>query len=180
MLLRVRPFREVTIPEVMRHTGLKRPAFYAHFRDRSDLILHVVAHIGAELFDFASRWLEGSDAEADMLAAFEGIARVYTIQGPILRALADAAPTDAAVEQAYGALVQSFIDASAGRIESEQAAGRIPRDLDAPRTAQALVLLSERYLSAALGRHPQDDAPQVAAVLSRIWLATLYGGAARA
>ena len=33
-LLRERPFRELTVDEVMRRTELSRPSFYVHFRDR--------------------------------------------------------------------------------------------------------------------------------------------------
>src|SRR2546425_982650 len=91
LLLAERPFREVTIPEVMRHTGLKRPAFYAHFRGRADLMLRIVAHVGQEVFTIANRWLQGDDPEADLRAALEGIAELYLAHGPMLRALSDAA-----------------------------------------------------------------------------------------
>src|SRR5258708_1489355 len=125
-LLRERPFREVTIPEVMRTAGLERPALYAHFRDRGDLLLRVVAHIGALLFEMADRWLEGDEPLTDIREALEGVAEVYVVHGPVLRALAEAAPSDAAVEEAYGGLVQAFIDAASERIVAEQAARRRP------------------------------------------------------
>jgi hypothetical protein len=95
--------------------------------------------------------------------------------GRALRALSDAAPADARVEDAYRGLVQGFIDATAEHIRSEQAARRTPRDLDAQETARALVWLNERYLSEAFGHGPQDDPSRVIAILSHIWLATLYG-----
>jgi TetR/AcrR family transcriptional regulator, ethionamide resistance regulator len=174
-LLRERPFREVTIPEVMRTAGLTRPAFYAHFRDRGDLLLRVVAHIGALLFEMADRWLEGDEPLSDIPAAVDGVADVYVIHGPVLRALADAAPTDAAVEQAYRGLVQAFVDASHEHIAAEQAAGRIRPSIDAAQMARALVWGNERVLSETLGRVPQADPREVATTLSEIWLATLYG-----
>lgn len=175
-LLRERPLREMTVELVMARTGLKRPAFYAHFQDRHDLILHVVGDIGERLFAMADRWLEGRDPEPDIVAAIEGVAGVYLSDGPILRALADGAAADARVEEAYRGLVEAFIDASAEHIGSEQAAGRTSPQLDARETARALVWLNERYLSEAFGRRPQDDPERVVAILSRIWLATLYGG----
>jgi AcrR family transcriptional regulator len=174
-LLRERPLRDITIEQVMLRTGLKRPAFYAHFRDRNDLILRVVQYIGGELFVMADRWLLGDDPERDVLAALEGVAEVYMTHGRVLRALADAAPADARVESAYRGLVQAFIDATAEHIRSEQAARRTPRDLDAQETARALVWLNERYLSEAFGHGPQDDPSRVIGILSHIWLATLYG-----
>jgi TetR/AcrR family transcriptional regulator, ethionamide resistance regulator len=174
-LLRERPFREVTVPEVMRHAGLKRPAFYVHFRDRSDLLLRVVRHIGEELFVMADRWLKGDRPEEDARSALAGVAAVFKVHGPVLRALSDAASSDAGVEEAYRGLVQRFIEATAEHIRAEQAVGRTDAGLDADETARALVWLNERYLSEALGRQPQDDPSQVAEVLIHIWLATLYG-----
>jgi AcrR family transcriptional regulator len=178
-LLREHPLREMTVELVMARTGLKRPAFYAHFQDRHDLILRVVADIGERLFAMADRWLQGEDPEPDVVAAIEGVAGVYLSDGPILRALADAAAADARVEEAYRGLVEAFIDASAEHILAEQAAGRTSAQLDARETARALVWLNERYLSEAFGRQPQDDPEKVIAILARIWLGTLYGGPGR-
>ena len=55
-LLRERPFRELTVDEVMRRTELSRPSFYVYFRDRHHLVLRVVEHIGGELYTMADRW----------------------------------------------------------------------------------------------------------------------------
>lgn len=175
-LLRQAPFREVTVEQVMLRTGLKRPAFYAHFRDRYDLMLRIVAHIGGELLTKAERWLKGDDPRRDIRAGLEGTVSVYLTHGPVLRALADAAPTDDRVESAYRTLVQTFIDATGERIRAEQAAGRTDPALDAEETARALIWLCERYLSEAFGRPPQEDVEKVVSVLEQIWLATLYGG----
>ena len=174
-LLREHPVREMTVEQVMARTGLKRPAFYAHFRDRHDLILHVVADLGERLFAMADRWLQGNNPEPDIVAAIEGVAEVYMTDGQVLCALADAAGADARVEEAYRGLVQAFVDATAEHIRAEQAAGRTDGDLDAHETARALVWLNERYLSDALGRLPRDDPAKAVGILSRIWLATLYG-----
>ena len=57
-LLRERPFRELTVDEVMRRTGLSRPSFYVYFKDRHELVLRVVAHLEAELLAVANRWYE--------------------------------------------------------------------------------------------------------------------------
>jgi len=176
-LLRERPFREITVEQIMLRTGLKRPAFYAHFRDRHDLVLRLVEHIGDQLFEMAGLWLDGEEPEKDLRAAFEGVAAVYVRHGPVLQALVDGVPSDARVETAYRALVQSFIDAAAAHIRSEQAAGRILLTTDPYETARALVWLNERYLSEAFGRQPPDDPSPVIGALHHIWVATLYASA---
>jgi AcrR family transcriptional regulator len=174
-LLRERPFREITVADIMARTGLKRPAFYVHFSDRYELVLRVVEQIGTELFEMADRWLRGTDPRADLGPAMEGVASVYAAHGAALRALADAATSDARVEASYRALVQAFIEATATRIADEQAAGAIDPRLDAAETARALVWLNERYFSEALGEPGREDPARAAAIVVRIWLATLYG-----
>ena len=153
-LLRERPFRELTVDEVMRRTDLSRPSFYVYFTDRHQLVLRVVEHLGAELFSMSERWLRGT-GEGPQLAreALEGVVEVFAEHGPVMRALADAAADDPGVEEAYSAIVQGFVDATARHIEQEIAAGRI-LPLDADETAKALVWMMERYLNLSFGSEP--------------------------
>jgi TetR/AcrR family transcriptional regulator, ethionamide resistance regulator len=176
-LLRERPFRELTVDEVMRRTDLSRPSFYVYFRDRHDLVLKVVEHLGGELFAMSERWYEGSgDGQAQLHEATEGLVRVFAEHGPVLRALADAASDDQRVEAAYLALLQRFVDATARHIEEEVAAGRM-LPLDPVRTATALTWMMERYLQLELGRTPDGPVDRVADTLTTIWSRVLYGAA---
>jgi AcrR family transcriptional regulator len=173
--LRERPFRELTVDEVMARTTLSRPSFYVYFRDRRQLVLRVLERIGNELFVMADRWLEGtSEPRADARAAVEGVAAVYAEHGPVLGAIADAASYDSDVERIYRALVNRFVDATAARIEKEIASGLI-EPLDARETARALVWMNERYLTDSLGRIPQEPLDTVVETLWSIWTRTLYG-----
>ncbi len=174
-LLRERPFREFTVDEVMRRTELKRPAFYVHFRDRHDVALRVVEEIATALSDMTDRWLRSDDPSAGVRSALEGIAAVYVEHGSVMRAISDAAGSDERVEATYDGIVQGFVDATARHIRAQQETGEVPDDLDPDETGRALILLNERYLTAALGRHPQMDAEKVVDVLERIWISTLYG-----
>jgi len=159
----------------MRRTDLSRPSFYVYFTDRHQLVLRVVEHLGSELFTMSDRWLSGSGEGPDLARqALDGIVAVYVEHGPVMRALADAAADDPGVEQAYAALVQRFVDATARHIEEEIAAGRI-LPLDADETAKALVWMMERYLILSLGRAPLTPAESVADTLTTIWTRVLYG-----
>ena len=174
-LLRERPFRELTVDEVMRRTDLSRPSFYVYFQDRHQLVLKVVERLGAELFTMSERWYKGSgDGPAQVREAVEGIVAVYAEHGPVMRALADAATTDPEVEHAYGALVQSFVDATARHIEEEIAAGRILA-LDPVETAKALVWMMERYLTLSLGAAPLTEDDTVTGTVTTIVSRVLYG-----
>jgi AcrR family transcriptional regulator len=174
-LLREKPFRELTVDDLMRRTGLSRPSFYVYFRDRHDLVLKVVEHIGGELFAMSERWYKGTgDGPTLVRDAIDGVVGVFAQHGPVLRALADAAADDKRVEEAYTALLQRFVDATALHIETEVAAGRI-LPLDPVPTATALTWMMERYLQLSLGRGPLVPIEQVAAALTTIWSRVLYG-----
>jgi len=174
-LLRERPFRELTVDDLMRRTGLSRPSFYVYFRDRHDLVLKVVEHIGGELFSMSERWYDGTgDGPAMVREAIDGVVGVFAAHGPVLRALSDAATDDPRVEAAYLALLQRFVDATSRHIEEEVAAGRV-LPLDPVPTATALTWMMERYLQLQLGRPADPQVDSVAETLTTIWSRVLYG-----
>ena len=176
-LLREKPFRELTVDDLMRRTGLSRPSFYVYFRDRHDLVLKVVEHIGGQLFAMSERLYEGTgDGPALIREAIDGVVGVFADHGPVLRALADAAAEDPRVEAAYTALMQRFVDATARHIDEEIAAGRI-LPLDSGQTAVALTWMMERYLQLRLGRTPDAAVEPIAGALATIWSRVLYGAA---
>jgi TetR/AcrR family transcriptional regulator, ethionamide resistance regulator len=173
--LRERPFRELTVDEVMRRTELSRPSFYVYFRDRHDLVLRVVGRLESELFTMSDRWFRGSgEGRETAREALDGIVEVFAEHGPVMRALADAATDDPRVEEAYGALVQRFVDATARHIDGEMSAGHV-LPLNAGETARALVWMNERYLNESLGREPYANPRTVADTLLTIWTRVLYG-----
>lgn len=171
-LLRERPFRDLTVDEVMRRTELSRPSFYVYFKDRHDLVLRVVDHFRDRLFVPTSAWFEGSGPDA-LTEAMGNVVRVYAEHATVMRALADAAADDPDVEEAYGALVQTFIDATANHIQAEIDRGLVA-PLDTVQTATAICWMCERYLYLALGRDPQPI-ETVAQTIRTIIARTLYG-----
>jgi AcrR family transcriptional regulator len=174
--LRERPFRDLTVDEVMARTTMSRPSFYVYFRGRHHLAVRLVEGIGAELFAMADRWLgrESGDPRADVRAALEGVTAVYARHGLVLGAIAEAADHDPEVEATYRGLIERFVDTTADHITEDVAAGRIA-PLDARETARALVWMNERYLREALGRVPQTPIETVVETLWMVWVRVLYG-----
>jgi AcrR family transcriptional regulator len=175
-LLRERPFRELTVDELMAATTQSRTAFYRHFTDRHDLLVHLIGELNEELWDMSAGWLRGSgDPLVEGRRSLERLADVYATHGPLLRAIAEAASHDADVEGLYRGLVQGFVDATAARIRRDAAAGRT--SLAHPdHVAAALVWMTERHLAATFGRVGATDADRAAALetLFTIWMRTLY------
>src|SRR5918998_550572 len=180
--LEERPFREMTVEGVMVRTGLSRPAFYAYFRDRYDLVTRLLEGVGGLLFALDWRWLSGGEDEArDVLVdALRAGSRTFVEYGPVLRAIADAAGYDARVEQVYRyGLIERLVAAVGARISRDIEAGISPGTLDSEETARALVLMTERYLLDAFGRPERRpsrrESAAVFGTLEEIWVRTLYG-----
>ena len=174
-LLRERPFRELTVDEVMRRTGLSRPSFYVYFKDRHDLVLRVVGHMVAEMMVPSSAWLErgGPDALGESLA---GAVEIYSEHAPVFRALADAAADDVEVESAYNGLVQTFIDMTCSQVKSEIEAGRAPA-CDVDEVCKAMVWMAERYLYLSFAPGTDTDQARIVDTLHTVFRRAYYGAA---
>ena len=178
------PFREMTVEGIMVRTGLSRPAFYAYFEDRYDLVTRLLEGVGGLLFALDWRWLsgtaEGNDARKVLVDALRAGSETFVEYGPVLRAISDAAGYDARVEEVYrGGLIQRLVIAVAARISRDIEAGVTPDELDPEQTARALVLMTERYLLDAFGRperHPsRRETGAILDTVEGIWVRTLYG-----
>ena len=169
----------------MVRTGLSRPAFYAYFRDRYDLVTRLLEGVGGLLFALDWRWLSGGsgdEAREVLVDALRAGSQTFVEYGPVLRAIADAAGYDARVEEVYRyGLIERLIVAVGTRISRDVEAGVTPGDTDPEQTARALVLMTERYLLDAFGRPEKrparEETEAVFGTLEEIWVRTLYGRA---
>ncbi len=176
------PFREMKVEDVMARTGLSRPAFYAYFKDRYELVTRLLEGIGGLLFAVDRRWLVGDpgvgrgESAAVLREALGGGAETFRRYGPVLRAISDAASYDQRVEEVYrGGLIERLILAVEARISRDMEAGITPAGLDPRETARALVFMTERYLIDAYGTPRANNTDAVVRTLQKVWSSTLYG-----
>lgn len=173
-LLRERPYRDLTVDDVMAAAGQSRTAFYRHFKDRQDLIIRLLGDLAAELYETASTWLAGSgDPLAEGREATALLVGVWAEHGTLLRAIGEAASHDDEVERVYQGLVQVFVDATIERMERDVAAGRVVVP-DVRETAIALCWMTERYLTITFGRPDGGDRATAIEVLHAIWMRAIY------
>ena len=173
-LLRERPYRDLTVDDVMGAAGQSRTAFYRHFRDRQDLIIRLLGDLAAELFESSSTWLAGGgDPLVESRQSTTSLVSAWAQHGPLLRAVSEAASHEDEVERVYRGLVQVFVDATVERVERDVAAGRavVP---DVRETAIALCWMTERYLSITFDRPGAGDPRSATEVLHAIWMRALY------
>jgi TetR/AcrR family transcriptional regulator, ethionamide resistance regulator len=178
------PFREMTVEGVMVRTGLSRPAFYAYFKDRYDLVTRLLEGVGGLLFALDWRWLsgtaDGNDVRKVLVDALRAGSETFVEYGPVLRAISDAAGYDARVEEVYrGGLIQRLVAAVAARISRDIEAGVTSDELNPEQTARALVLMTERYLLDAFGRPERRpsrrETEAILDTVEEVWVRTLYG-----
>jgi TetR/AcrR family transcriptional regulator, ethionamide resistance regulator len=178
-------FREMTVERVMARTGLSRPAFYAYFRDRYELVARVLEGIGGLLFAVDRRWLAGAEESREearlvLADALRRGAETFVRYGPVLRAISEAASQDERLEEVYRyGLIERLIGSVAARVERDRKRGLAPKGVDPEEMARALVLMTERYLLDAFGkpedRPSREKTEAVVETLVAVWASTLYG-----
>jgi AcrR family transcriptional regulator len=172
-MLAERPFRDVTVDELARRSGLSRTAFYFYYPDKNEVLKEAATAAAAELYAEADRWWHGEGPPEKLVReALEGIAAVYCDHADVLRAAVEATTYDVEFRAFYESLVRRFVDATADHLRRELDAGRL-RPLDPDSIAEALVWMAERCNYAILlieGRAQSE----VVDSLTAIWVHALY------
>jgi AcrR family transcriptional regulator len=169
--LRQRPYRELTVDDLMAETHLTRTAFYRHFDDVTDLVLRLYEDIARELFVVAEHWAEtaGVGYPSPGREGLAGMIDFYVRHGPLIRAIAEAAVTDERIELAYRGSIDRFIEVTTGALERMAGEGLLqvpnPRAL-----ARAMTIMNTAYLLAEFGREPQGDPEVALETLEQVWL----------
>jgi AcrR family transcriptional regulator len=169
------PFRDMTVNSLMAPTGVGRSAFYQYFKDLHDLMETLLDTVRVEVLAVTGPWFTGVGDPVVLLSeSLDGLVDVCYRQGPILRAIDDAAATDKRIEKAWAQFFGEFNDGVSTRIEADQDQGLIP-DFAARPVAIALNHLDAYTLIEAFGRRPRSKREPVREALTRIWISTLYG-----
>jgi TetR/AcrR family transcriptional regulator, ethionamide resistance regulator len=157
-LLLERPYRDITVDQVMAEAGLSRTVFYRHFDGLPDVLLALLRTIEAELF--APMLAPARDPEAWLRELLAGGVETFARYGPFMRALDHAAGQDAEIEAAYCAVVDRFVEQTAATIGPGEHAYEI---------ARALNLMNGHYLIETLGKDPDFDRELALETLLTIW-----------
>lgn len=169
------PFRDLTVAILMERAGCSRSAFYQYFNDLHELMGVLLEGLREEIFTAAASWFFTEGEPLPLLEeSLEGLVRVCYEKGPFLKAIADAAVTDATLEQSWNNFLKSFDQAVATRIEQHQALGYI-KPFPAYPMAVALNRLDAALMIEHFGQRPRRQRQATLAAISRIWRSTLYG-----
>jgi len=168
------PFREMTVNGLMSATGLSRPAFYQYFRDLYELMDTLLDGLRDEILEGARPWFQGSGDPVELLEeSLAALVRVCYRRGPLLRAVSDAATTDARLEKSWQAFLDGFDTAVSERIAADQQLGLITA-FDPLPVARAFNRMDAYLFIDAFGERPRKRPEPVLAAIRHIWIGVLY------
>jgi AcrR family transcriptional regulator len=170
-----KPYRSLTVSELMSKAGSSRSAFYRYYDDLPTMMEYLLNEFKEKIMAATGAWLNGEGDPIPLLVeSLENMVEVSYQYGPILRAVLDAAPMNDRLEKAWTSFAKGFDDAVTHQIEHQQKAGLI-KPFDARPVATALNRMNSEMVSHHFGHSPRGSQTDVRDAIIRVWVATLYG-----
>ena len=152
-ILQGKPFRDLTVDELMSATGLSRTAFYRYFPDREAVLLELLEEVWGELAD--ARDAEAVGADFDDATSMARLTELLAANQAVLKAITDAAPGDEDLDRAYRAFMHSYwIEDLTARIVEAQSHG-LAAGLDPDLAGEALGWMVERMVTQSVNKDPR-------------------------
>ncbi|SNT54174.1 DNA-binding transcriptional regulator, AcrR family [Asanoa hainanensis] len=166
-------FTDLGVQQISTAAGVARSTFYAHFRDKTDLLLRLATEMLSTSFDVASSWepTEGVDKAAEDFLRILGI---YREHAGVLRAIGEVATYDQTVRDFWSQGLARFTERTIEALRVEQAAGRTPADIDLVSAARVIVVGGERAIFDHITSAPPADDATFARELARTWWYGVY------
>src|SRR5210317_1631898 len=116
-----RPFRDMTVISLMATTSISRSAFYRYFDDIHGLMQPLLMRLESEILEGVSPWLtDDGDPVALLYESLVAEVRICYRHGPFLKAVSDAAGTNARLEDEWNWFLDRFDAAVSERIAADQ------------------------------------------------------------
>jgi AcrR family transcriptional regulator len=166
-------FTELGVQHIAAEAGVARSTFYAHFKDKTALLLRLAGDMAATSFGVTSAW-EPETGVAGMAAAFEQVVGIYRENITMVLAVAEVSAYDATVRDFWSGLIAPFSVRTIEVLEREQAAGRTPSGVDVVSATRVIVAGGEKaIIDHVLAGDPDQD-EVFARELALIWWHGVY------
>jgi AcrR family transcriptional regulator len=165
----------MTVNKLMDQTSVSRSSFYNYFSDTHELIESLLEILESDILQGANPWLtDDGDPVALLHQSLTAEVHVCYRCGPFLKAITDAAGTDARLEAGWYGMLGRFDDAVRERVIADQALGLI-ESFDPRSVATALNQVDASMYVRAFGQRPRSRPGPVLDAISRLWISSLYG-----
>jgi AcrR family transcriptional regulator len=168
--LQAKPFRDLTVDDLMKPTGFGRTAFYRYFPDREAVLIELLEELWGELEQ--ARDAAGYGARASQFGTFdeEAVVRLYDLVAKnraLFKAIADAAGGDDDIEEAYRSLMHDYWIRDLLALVTDAQARGFAAELDPEVTAEALGWMAERFVTKSVNRHPRLVVDTIVTIVAR-------------
>lgn len=178
-LLSSRPFRELSVGDVMRHTEVGRSAFYAHFTDIYAVVEELLSQIRDEEIAYLEQWNgDTADPTDSFQRMITNTVTLWARRGPMLSSMLDAAANDGRIAALFEQITDRYCHVAAAALRRDRRT-TLPPDLDRDEVAALVIHGTQAYLKDRLGAPGRGDPLTVAVTLQAMWSAALYGGPAQ-
>ena len=176
--LQTRPFRDLTMDDLMKPTGFGRTAFYRYFPDREAVLIELLQELSDELVE--ARDEAGFGARATEFGTIDdkALLRLYDLVAgnrALLKAISDAAGGDDDLEAAYRGLMHDYWIHDLLVLVAEAQSHGFATDLDPETTAEALGWMVERFVTQSVDRDPRLVVDTIATIVSRCIFGSSFG-----
>ncbi|GAA1878120.1 TetR/AcrR family transcriptional regulator [Asanoa iriomotensis] len=166
-------FTELGVQQIATEAGVARSTFYAHFRDKVDLVMRLASDMVTTSFGVASAWTP-ADGLDGMASGFRDVLRIYREHAAVVRAINEVAGYDATVRDFWNDGLTQFVDRTTALLRAEQQAGRVATSVDLVSVARLIVIGGERAIVDHITlREPAADAA-FAHELAQTWWYGVY------
>ncbi|MFD3454514.1 TetR/AcrR family transcriptional regulator [Streptomyces sp. NPDC058691] len=169
-------YTEISVQKIISEAGIARSTFYAHFRDKSDLLARLGSSLNKRFFDEAS-----SDAAEiwDAVASPDGLHSIARLlEGGIARhrkhfsvlsAISETAAYDAAVRNFYTSDLEAFETRVVRDLEQRRSNGMTDSHLDPVLAGRIIVWGGEQAIAHHIATEDQGRDAAFALELASMW-----------
>jgi AcrR family transcriptional regulator len=176
--LQTKPFRDLTMDDLMKPTGFGRTAFYRYFPDREAVLIELLQELSDELVE--ARDEAGFGARGAEFGTFDdkAVLRLYDLVASnraLLKAISDAAGGDDDLEAAYRGLMHDYWIHDLLVLVAEAQSHGFATDLDPETTAEALGWMVERFVTQSVDRDPRLVVDTITTIVGRCIFGSSFG-----